>query len=212
MKRFGGLDGIVAYPHWLMELRNRLKFEGGNIVNAIIDGSFSLDSVQRGERVERAQDLINSLIVVNRSSVVYRRAWIEEANKEGETVEVITPDGELNMTAAVQKIKRSVFMSISAHGLKENSTLQTEFDRLKDEYDEHTLVRWFTKMNTDFGVNNKELLNAYMNQLQQLRVMKSDENTDVVKNLLEQERDEGDHGESEDPLRATCGVLGFLVA
>ena len=72
---------------------------------------------------------------MNRSSVVYRRAWIEEANKEGETVEVITPDGELNMTAAVQKIKRSVFMSISAHGLKENSTLQTEFDRLKDEYD-----------------------------------------------------------------------------
>ena len=170
MKRFGGLDGIVAYPHWLMELRNRLKFEGGNIVNAIIDGSFSLDSVKRGERVERAQELINSLIVVNRSSVVYRRAWIEEANKEGETMEVITPDGELNMTAAVQKIKRSVFMSISAHGLKENSTLQTEFDRLKDEYDEHTLVRWFTKMNTDFGVNNKELLNAYMNQLQQLRV------------------------------------------
>ena len=126
MKRFGGLDGIVAYPHWLMELRNRLKFEGGNIVNAIIDGSFSLDSVKRGERVERAQDLINSLIVVNRSSVVYRRAWIEEANKDGETVEVITPDGELNMTAAVQKIKSSVFMSISAaeSNMREPVTVQ----------------------------------------------------------------------------------------
>ena len=116
MKRFGGLDGIVAYPHWLMELRNRLKFEGGNIVNAIIDGSFSLDSVQRGERVERAQELINSLIVVNRSSVVYRRAWIEEANKEGETVEVITPDGELNMTAAWKFDIRTAFLLALADG------------------------------------------------------------------------------------------------
>ena len=53
-----------------------------------------------------------------------------------------------------------------------------------------------------FGVDNQELLEAYVNQLTQLRVMKVHKDADIVQNLLARER-EGESGSdtSDDPLR-----------
>ena len=77
MDKFGGREATVAYPHWKQDLKNRVKFELGEAGVKIIDGTFDLNAVRRGMTVELVQDLIDTLIVKNRSSVVFRSAWIE---------------------------------------------------------------------------------------------------------------------------------------
>ena len=99
MDKFGGREASVAYPHWKQDLKNRVKFELGEVGVEIIDGTFDLNAVRRGKPVEPVQDLVDALIVKNRSSVVFRSAWIETKPVGGNETDVITQEGEMNMLA-----------------------------------------------------------------------------------------------------------------
>ena len=189
--KFGGSEANVAWPHFFQDVENALKFEMGNVGNMILNNKFPVNSVQRGERVDQEPGLIKMLLSTNRSLITFKSAWTETKEINGDNVDVITSEGEMNLLAALEKVKSSIFSSISTHGLVEGTAVKKDFDCLRPTYSENTLYEWIQDMKTVYGVQNKELLEAYINQLTQLRVIPNIANADIVRNILAREHDDG---------------------
>ena len=205
LEKFGGEDGGVIFPHFRQVLENALRFELGEVGVMILRNQFPMDTIKRGERVDKVPGLITMLLAKNRSDIQFKSSWIETtkevdiADPEKE-YDVITAEGEMNLRAAIVKIKSSIFNSISEHGLQEGSSVKKDFDKLKTTYTENTLHDWIDDMETTFGIGNADLLDAYVNQLTQLRVMKVNENSDIVRNLLALTEQGGGDGSDVDYL------------
>ena len=186
MVQFSGNDGAIVWPLWKDNLMNRVKFEFGDVAIRILEGKLKEDDVKRGDKCEKVQDLIDMIIAKNRSGVCFRSEWAAKEKKtQGQLQEyTLTMLGERGLQAAISKIKMSYFNSINEHGLVAGCKVQKDYIKLKTKYDTDTLPSWFGKMNLRFGVDHRELYDAYIEQLTSLRVIKTTEDSDVLKNLL----------------------------
>ena len=117
IKKFGGMEANVAWPHFFQDVENALRFEMGEVGIMILHNKFPVNSVQRGERVDQEPGLIKMLLSTNRSLITFKSAWTETKEINGENVDVITSEGEMNLLAALKKVKSSIFQSLSTHGL-----------------------------------------------------------------------------------------------
>ena len=72
--KFGGMEANVAWPHFFQDVENALKFEMGNVGTMILNNTFPVNSVQRGERVDQEPGLIKMLLSANRSQITFRSA------------------------------------------------------------------------------------------------------------------------------------------
>ena len=53
IEKFGGDDGTVVFPHFLTEVENALRFEMGEVGVQIMRNKFSMNTIKRGERVDK---------------------------------------------------------------------------------------------------------------------------------------------------------------
>ena len=116
IKKFCGMEANVAWPHFFQDVENALRFEMGEVGIMILHDKYPMKAIQRGERVDREPGLIKMLLSGNRSMITFRSAWTETKEISGENVDVITSEGEMNLLAALSKVKSSIFSSISTHG------------------------------------------------------------------------------------------------
>ena len=125
----------MIFPHFRQDLENALRFELGEVGVMILRNQFPMNTIKRGERVDKVPGLITMLLAKNRSDIQFKSSWIETtkevdiADPEKE-YDVITAEGEMNLRAAIVKIKLSIFNSISEHGLQEGSSVKKDFDKL----------------------------------------------------------------------------------
>ena len=116
LEKFGGEDGGVIFPHFRQDLENALRFELGEVGVMILRNQFPMNTIKRGERVDKVPGLITMLLAKNRSDIQFKSSWIETtkevdiADPEKE-YDVITAEGEMNLRAAIVKIKSSIFNS-----------------------------------------------------------------------------------------------------
>ena len=75
-------------------------------------------------------------------------------------------------------------MSIEKHGIAHGSKVHKDFVKLKDKYNKGTLPAWLNKMQVQYGIKHEELLNAYVEQLTGLRVIKTTDDASVMHNLI----------------------------
>ena len=68
IKKFGGMEANVTWPHFFQDVENALRFEMGNVGIMILNNTFPVNSVQRGGRVDQEPGLIKMLLSTNRSS------------------------------------------------------------------------------------------------------------------------------------------------
>ena len=110
--KFGGSEANVAWPHFFQDVENALKFEMGNVGNMILNNKFPVHSVQRGGRVDQEPGLIKMLLSTNRSLITFKSAWTETKEINGDNVDVITSEGEMNLLAALWRSTSSVNMRV----------------------------------------------------------------------------------------------------
>ena len=90
----------------------------------------------------------------------------------------------MSVVSAISRIKSSYFESIQEHGLVRGSKVAKDLAKKKLNYVDTTLPQWLVKMDSEFGVTDSELKDAYVEQMTSLRVIKANESADVLKNLL----------------------------
>ena len=197
MVKFSGNDGAIVWPLWKDKLYHRIKFELGDVAIRILEGKLKESEIKRGDKCEKVQDLIDMIIAKNRTDVCFRSEWAaKEKKKEGKPQEyTLTMLGERGLQKAITKVKMSYFDSINEYGLVAGSEVQKDYIKQKSKYDSDTLPSWFGKMDRLFGVEHGELYDAYVEQLTSLRVIKTKEDSDVLKNLLSRDtQDDICHG------------------
>ena len=192
MTKFSGNDGAVVWPMWKDDLMNRVKFELGTVAVRILEGKIRKDQVKIGVRIKAIQSLVNMVMARNRALVTFRAEWMEKSKKKQDdgavqTDYVLTMVGEMGLKTAISKTKSSYFKSIEKYGLAEGSKVLSDYKKLKLKYDETTMPEWLDKMDRLYGVNHRELFDAYVEQLTSLRVIKMTEDADVLRNLLNQD-------------------------
>ena len=187
MDSFAGNNAEVVFPEWKQKLFDLIKFECGRVAVNVIEGRFKAERVRVGEDIDTVTELVNMLIAKNRTGIKLDARWFENSEDRN----VITQIGEMSMRAAVNQLKASYFDSIGRYALEEGTVVFKEYGKLRAKYDEDTLPDWLKKMDRLYGVKNKELYDAYVEQMTQLRVIKIDEEADIVKNLLKQSSDCG---------------------
>ena len=104
--------------------------------------------------------------------------------------------GKMSIKMAISKIKSSYIMSIQEHGLVKGCKVAKDLAKKKLNYTDTTLPQWLCKMDKQFGVTDSELKDAYVEQMTSLRVLKSQESADVLRNLL----GEGGSGDAMDDV------------
>ena len=77
LEKFGGEDGGVIFPHFRQVLENALRFELGEVGVMILRNQFPMDTIKRGERVDKVPGLITMLLAKNRSDIQFKSSWIE---------------------------------------------------------------------------------------------------------------------------------------
>ena len=140
--------------------------------------------------------MLEALTPKTRAFVQFKDSWIEtyekqvpEIGEDGEeTTEItsmrLTYVGKMNVRKAIERVKTSYFMSIEKHGIAHGSKVHKDFLRLRDEYTRNTLPQWFEKMEIQYGVAHEELLNAYVEQMTGLRVIKPHGKASMLGNIL----------------------------
>ena len=58
LEKFGGEDGGVIFPHFRQDLENALRFELGEVGVMILRNQFPMNTIKRGERVDKVPGLI----------------------------------------------------------------------------------------------------------------------------------------------------------
>eukprot|EP00936_MAST-01D_sp_MAST-1D-sp1_P002072 g2072.t1 len=92
--------------------------------------------------------------------------------------------GAMNVKAAIERLKSSYFPSIEKHGIVVGCKVHKDFVELKDKHTKATLPAWLNKMQVQYGIKHEELLNAYVEQLTGLRVIKMTDGASVMHNLI----------------------------
>ena len=99
IEKFGGSEANRAWPHFFQDVENALRFEMGEVGIMILHNKFPMNLVQRGESVALEPGLIKMLLSANRSQITFRSAWTETKEINGDNVDVITSEGEMNRAA-----------------------------------------------------------------------------------------------------------------
>ena len=108
IEKFGGSEANVAWPHFFQDMENALRFEMGEVGIMILHDKYPMKAIQRGERVDQEPGLIKMLLSENRSQITFRSAWTETKEINGNDIDVITSEGEMNMLAALSNVKSSI--------------------------------------------------------------------------------------------------------
>ena len=179
LTRFSGNEGDIIWPAWRGELKQRVAFEFGKVGNQIIEGEVKESDVHLGEVTEKINALINALIPRTRAQIQTRSDWMEEfieSSEEGASDEVcsikktkLTLIGKMSVVSAISRIKSSHFESIQEHGLVRGSKVAKDLAKKKLNYVDTTLPQWLVKMDSEFGVTDSELKDAYVEQMTSLR-------------------------------------------
>ena len=206
LTRFSDNEGEIIWPAWRAELKQRVSFEFGKIGNQIIEGEVKEEDVDHGEVTADINSLINSLIPKTRAQIQTRSDWMQELvvssgeEEDGEpstrTTTKLSTIGKMSIKMAISKIKSSYIMSIQEHGLVKGCKVAKDLAKKKLNYTDTTLPQWLCKMDKQFGVTDSELKDAYVEQMTSLRVLKSQESADVLRNLL----GEGGSGDAMDDV------------
>ena len=193
MEKFDGNETKIIWPAWKLDLDRRITFEFGAIGVNIVDGKLSEEHINIGDDVETHQSLLNALTPKTRAQVQFKSEWIEKytariphAHEVGQDEEKkekrlrLTFIGAMNVKAAIERLKSSYFLSIEKHGIANGSKVHKDFVKLKDKYSKGTLPAWLNKVQVQHGIKHEELLNAYVEQLTGLRVIKATDDASVV--------------------------------
>ena len=90
IKKIGGMEANVAWPHFFQDVENALRFEMGDVGIMILHNKFPMNSIQRGERVNQEPGLIKMLLSANRSQITFKSAWTEKKQIDCDNVDIIT--------------------------------------------------------------------------------------------------------------------------
>ena len=135
LEKFGGEDGGVIFPHFRQDLENALRFELGEVGVMILRNQFPMNTIKRGERVDKVPGLITMLLAKNRSDIQFKSSWIETtkevdiADPEKE-YDVITAEGEVSMRSMRAANSNSVMEDPRAGGLHSCGTNTAAHRRL----------------------------------------------------------------------------------
>ena len=194
LTRYSDNEGDIIWPAWRAELKQRVAFEFGKVGSKIIEGEVKETDADPGEVTEDINALINALIPKTRAQIQTRSDWMHEVDassgegEEGETgsstTTKLTLIGKMSIKMAISKIKSSYIQSIQEHGLVKGCKVEKDLAKKILNYTNTTLPQWLVKMDKQFGVTDSELKDAYVEQMTSLRVLKSQESADVLRNLL----------------------------
>ena len=101
LEKFGGEDGGVIFPHFRQDLENALRFELGEVGVMILRNQFPMNTIKRGERVDKVPGLITMLLAKNRSDIQFKSSWIETTKE----VDIADPEKEYDVKLLVYSEK-----------------------------------------------------------------------------------------------------------